>query len=68
MYAIDVPDVCQSVCLSRGFTRLRWANTAERIEVMLGVKNLGDLVLDEGSRFPSRIRCGLRHAKPESCS
>jgi len=32
-----------SVCLSRGFTRLRCANLAERIEVLLGVEILGDL-------------------------
>jgi len=30
------------VCLSRGFTRLRCANTAERIEVLFGVETLED--------------------------
>jgi len=35
-----IPGVCQSVSLCGGFTRLRCANTAERIEVLLGVKIL----------------------------
>jgi len=35
--ATDV-SVCQSVCLSRGVTRLRCAETAERIEVRFGMK------------------------------
>jgi len=40
--AIDDPGVCQFVCLSRGFTRLRYANTTERIRiaVLFGVKTL----------------------------
>jgi len=38
------------VCLPRGFTRLRCANTAELIEVLPRVETLGDtrnIVLDE---------------------
>jgi len=47
-----------SVCLSRSghFTRLRCANMAKRIEVLLGVETLGDprnIVLDG-------IQCDLR--------
>jgi len=38
--ATDVP-VRQSVCLSRGYTRLRCAKTAERIEVLFMVNTLG---------------------------
>jgi len=39
--AINIPAV--SVSLSRGFTRLRCVNMAERIEVLLGVETIGDL-------------------------
>jgi len=44
-----------SVSLSRGFIELRCANTAERIEVLLGMETLGDLrniVLDGGPDSP----------------
>jgi len=60
--AIDDPRVCQYVKVSRGFTWLRCANTAERIEVLLVVETPGDLrniALDGSPDFPSRIRCGL---------
>jgi len=40
-----IPGVCLSVslpvCLSRSFTRLRCANTAKRVEVLLAVETLG---------------------------
>jgi len=38
----DVRGVCpQSVCLSRGSTRLHCAKTAERIKILFGVNTLG---------------------------
>jgi len=37
---IDVLDVCLSVCLSCGLTRLRCAKTAERIKMLFGVNIL----------------------------
>jgi len=43
-------------CVSRGFTRLRCANTAEQIEVLLRSDNLGDprnIVLDDSLDFPT---------------
>jgi len=51
--AIDDPGRL-SVCLLCGFTRLRCANTAERIGVLLGVETLGDprnTVYDESPDF-----------------
>jgi len=39
--AIDDPIVCQSVCVSCDFTRLRCANTAKRIEMLFEVDSLG---------------------------
>jgi len=59
----DVP-VCQSVCLSRGFTRLSCAKTAERIEVLFGVKIFGgprNIVLD-GDLDPPTARRGEAHS------
>jgi len=53
-FAIDVPGVCQSVCHAAKFTQLCYANTAEGIEVLLGVETHGDLrntVLDGESLF-----------------
>jgi len=44
--AIDVSAVCLSV------TRLRCANTAERIEVLFGVETLGTQGSWQGSNFP----------------
>jgi len=54
----DAHDVCKSVSLSvcLSVTRLRCANTADEIEVLFGVKTLGNLrsiLLDEG---PSLMR------------
>jgi len=46
-----------SVCLSRGFTQLRFAKTAERIEILFGVKTFGgsrNIVLD-GGLDPSQL-------------
>jgi len=40
--ATDVP-VCQSICLSRNFTRLRCTETFERTEVLFGVKIFGPM-------------------------
>jgi len=58
MRTISVDDlgVCQSV------TRLCRANTAERIEVLLGVETWDprNIVLDRSPDFDPRIRCGLR--------
>jgi len=46
------------VCLSCGFTRLRCANTAEWIEVLLGVETFLDprsIVLDGSPDFPTDL-------------
>jgi len=46
--------VCRSVCLSRGFTRLRCAKTAKRVEVLLWVEtlgNAGNITLDDSPDF-----------------
>jgi len=51
---IATDDPARQICLSA--TRLRCANTAERIEVLFGVKTLGgprNVVLDGGSRYPA---------------
>jgi len=52
------------VCLSRGFTRLRSPKPAERIEVLLVVKILGDL---QGFWFSPWIRSGLRQITLAAC-
>jgi len=47
----DVRGVCQSVCLSRGLSRLHCAQMAEQIEILFGVNTLGgpwSIVLDGG--------------------
>jgi len=47
----DVRGVCQSVCLSRGSTRLHCANMAEQIKMLFMVNTPGgpwNIVLDVG--------------------
>jgi len=54
--AIDDPGRL-STCMSHGFTRLRCANTAERIEVLLVVETLGDagnIILHGSSDFTAQ--------------
>jgi len=66
--------VCQSVCLSRGSTRLHCAKTAERINTLFGVNSFEgqwNIVLN-GSPDPltareKGIRCSLRQITLTSC-
>jgi len=52
-----VVSVCQSVCLSRGSSRLRCAKMAEQIKMLFGVNTPGgpwNIVLDVGLDPPQR--------------
>jgi len=53
----DRMSVRQSVCLSRGSTRLYCAKTAQRIKILFGVNTLGgprNIMLDGGPDPPQR--------------
>jgi len=70
----DIRGVRQSVCLSRGSTRLHCAKTAEQIKMLFGVNSLGsqeNIVLERSPDLPSArkmgIRCSLRHITLASC-
>jgi len=57
---IDERGVCPPVCLSRGSTRLRYAETAKRIKILFGVNILGgprNILLDGGTS-PPQLRGG----------
>jgi len=63
--------VSQSVCLSRGLTRIHCAKKAEQIKILFGVNNLGcprNIVLDGGPDPPQRAMGeGLRQTTLAFC-